>query len=77
MPNNYPFSTIDIEELLQKWIAAEKAVTSGQNYSIEGMSVSRVDAPYIAKRINELSAELSNRRRSANGGRVGVMTPKW
>jgi len=77
MSSCYPVSTQELEELLQAWISAEKAVTTGQNYSIEGMSVSRVDAEMITKRINELSREICNRRTAANGGRVGVMTPKW
>ena len=77
MTNCEAVSTEDLQELLSKWIAAEKAVTTGQNYSIEGMSVSRVDAQYITQRINELSREICNRRTAASGGRVGVMTPKW
>ena len=72
-----PVSTADLEDLLSKWIAAEKAVTTGQNYSIEGVSVSRVDADLITKRINELSREICNRRTAAKGGRVCVMTPTF
>ncbi len=73
----YPVPTTDLQELLTLWVAAEKAVTSGQNYSIEGMSVSRVDMPLITQRINELSRELCNRQTATSGGRVGVMTAKW
>ena len=77
MSNCYPVSTDELRDLLALWIAAEKAVTKGQNYSIEGVSVSRVDAELITKRISELSREICNRETAARGGRVGVMTPKW
>ncbi len=77
MQNCTQVSTADLQELLQLWIAAEKAVTKGQNYSIEGVSVSRVDAKLITDRINQLSRELCNRETASRGGRVGVMTPKW
>jgi len=69
--------TAKIQELLDAWIAAELAVTTGQNYSVEGLSVSRVDADLITKKINLYSRELCSRQTAAAGGRVGVMTPKW
>ncbi len=73
----YPVPTADIQDLLGKWIEAEKAITTGQNYSIEGMSVSRADLDTVISRINELSRELCNRQTAERGGRVGVMTAKW
>ncbi len=73
----YAIPTSTIQELLDAWIAAEKAVATGQNYSIEGLSVSRVDAELITDKINYYSRELCNRQTAASGGRVGVMTPKW
>lgn len=77
MSQCYPISTADLEDLLSKWIEAEKAITTGQNYSVEGLSVSRADLATVVSRINELSRELCNRQTAARGGRVGVMTPKW
>ncbi len=77
MSTCHPVSTADLQDLLARWIEAEKAITTGQNYSIEGMSVSRADLSTVIERINQLSRELCNRQTEARGGRVGVMTPKW
>lgn len=77
IPRYDPVSTTDLEDLLSKWVAAEKAITTGQNYSVEGLSVSRADLPAVVDRINQLTRELRDRRTASLGGRVGVMTPKW
>lgn len=77
MANCYPIPTETLQELLTEWLAAEKAITTGQNYSVEGLSVSRADLPTVIARINELSREICDRQTAASGGRVGVMTPKW
>lgn len=78
MQNCQFISTADLEELLSLWVDAEKAVTSGQNYSVEGLSVSRVDAQLIVSRQNEIRRELCERAQKLQGnGRAGVMTPKW
>lgn len=70
-------TTADLEELLGLWISAEKALTTGQNYSVEGLSVSRVDAQLVFDRIAELRRELCERQQAIYPGQVGVMTPKW
>lgn len=70
-------STADLEDLLASWIAAEKALTTGQNYSVEGLSVSRVDAQLVFDRIAELRRELCERQQATQPGRVGVLTPSW
>lgn len=41
----------EAQELRDGWMAAEKAVMKGQNYSIEGMSCTRVDAALIGRKI--------------------------
>jgi hypothetical protein len=38
-------------ELRALWIAAEKAVATGQSYTIAGRSLTRVDAAFIASRV--------------------------
>jgi len=65
----------ELQELRQLWFEAQKAVTTGQNYSVEGISVSRVDAEFIVKRLQELDRDI-NALMSPNS-RTGVMTPKW
>lgn len=50
------------EELLALWIAADKAVATGQSYSIGGRSLTRANAEEITKKINyynSLIAQLS------------------
>ncbi len=66
-----------LEEALAGWYKAELALTTGQNYSIEGASVSRVDPDFVSKRIDQLERALLNCSPSTAGTRPGVSTPKW
>ncbi len=77
MATYYSISTADLEETLAMYIAARKSISTGQNYSIEGQSVSRADLAEVNATINELSRELNNRHTANTGGRPGILTPKW
>lgn len=67
----------ELQELRNDYLQALKAISTGQNYSIEGMSVSRADLAEVKKTFQQISTEINNRATTKRGGRVGVMTPKW
>ncbi len=68
-------TTAELQELLGLWFEAEKALTTGANYSVEGLSVSRVDPQLVFDRIAQLRRELCERDQANKPGRVGVLTP--
>ncbi len=67
----------ELIDLRAAYLKAEQAILTGQNYSIEGLSVSRPDLEMVARRIKELNREILDLQTSQRGGRPGVMTPKW
>lgn len=77
MPQYYAIPTATLEDLLSKWLLAEEAITTGQNYSVEGLSVSRADLDSVVARINSIQRELQNRNTVSRGGQAGVMKPVW
>ena len=62
-----------LEELVAKrdaWSKAEDAVMKGQNYSIEGLSVSRVDVEKIQRSISRYNKLINMHKRKAATGRT-------
>ena len=54
------------------WLKAEDAVMKGQNYSIEGMSVSRVPVAEIQKNIEKYNKIITSiNRTKTHGSAVG------
>ncbi len=66
-----------LSDVYDDYYAALRAISTGQNYSIEGVSVSRADLSEVKDTLAEIDREKTNRSTRARGGRVGVMTPKW
>ena len=65
----------DAQALLGLWIAADKAVATGQSYSIGGRSLTRANASEITEKINyynSLIAQIS----SGGSGRVFRVVPR-
>ncbi len=65
------------QEKLAGWIAAEDAVQKGQNYSIDGMAVTRADLEKISQQITKWSRTVNNYQRIDGGGQAGVKTAVW
>lgn len=59
----------DAQEMLDLWVEAERAVTTGQSYKIGSRSLTRADVSEIAKRINFWRDEVD---RLENGGGRGA-----
>lgn len=66
---------MNLTELITKrdaWLKAEDAVMKGQNYSIEGMAVTRVDADKIQARITQYNRLIKmHQRQAASGSTTG------
>lgn len=59
---------------LERWLAADDAVASGQSYSIDGRSLSRADAAEIRANIDYWEAKV-NRLSRGGGIRIFGGTP--
>ena len=56
------------QEKLLAWKKAEDAVLKGQNYSIDGMSVTRVDATTISRMITKYQKIIKDINRKKRTG---------
>jgi len=57
---------------LNRWIAADVLVAKGQSYSIDGLSLSRVDADQITQKINYWAKQVNSLTQQTNGQTPGV-----
>ncbi|MBQ6112146.1 MAG: hypothetical protein IJQ77_11530 [Synergistaceae bacterium] len=55
-----------IEARLNLYLRAEKAILSGQSYSVEGLSLTRADLSEVQKLISELEREYLRLERKLN-----------
>ena len=62
----------DAQNQLSKWIAADTAAAKGQSYSIDGLSLSRVDADQITQKINYWTKQVNSLTQRTNGQTPGV-----
>lgn len=58
----------EAKEMLDLWMKAEKAVTTGQSYSIAGRTLERVDAKFIADRIRHYEAKVEGLKSGRGAG---------
>jgi hypothetical protein len=63
-----PISLGQAQTALQNWINADTAVSSNQNYTIDGRTVTRTDAEEIRNNINYWSRIEAGLLRQADGG---------
>jgi hypothetical protein len=61
-----------INQKIALWEAADDAVSTGQEYSIAGKRLTRVDAGFIEEKLDRLYAQRDQLERG--GGRVVVRT---
>ena len=61
-----------IQAKIDLWEDADDAVSQGQSFTINGKQYTAVDAPYIAKRLDSLYAELANVESGRSGGIVAM-----
>lgn len=68
----------DANEMLNLWIEAEKAVTSGQSYSISGRSLTRVNMKEIREAQQYWQGEIYRLQNNVNsrGARVLRVIPR-
>lgn len=59
------------------WIAADTAIQKGQSYSIDGLSLSRVDADLITAKINFWQRKVNELVDIANGHQPGIKTASF
>lgn len=59
---------LEAQEKLEMWQKAEVAVSKGQNYSIDGMSATRVDAVTIGRNIAKYQKIIVMINRKRNTG---------
>lgn len=64
----------ELKDLRTEYMAAERAILTGQTYAVEGLSVTRPDLDTVIHRIKELDREIAALE---SKGRPGVMTPRW
>lgn len=63
---------------LDAWLAADLAVAKGQSYSIQGRSLSRVDAETIKAQIAYWQGVINSLNAEAAGNKSpGVSIAKW
>lgn len=55
-------------EMVDLWIAAEKALTTGKTYTIGTRSLTRVDLPEVREAINYWENEVMRLYKLLNGG---------
>lgn len=65
-------------EMLDLWLAAEKALTTGKTYTIGTRSLTRVDLDEVAERINYWTNEIARLDNLLNGrrGRAWRIVPR-
>jgi len=57
----------EAQDQLTTWLAASKAVASGQSYSIAGRSLSRVNATEIRQQIDYWESKVNQILRASSG----------
>lgn len=62
---------------LDKWLAADNALTTGAAYSIDGLSLTRVDAPLITSKINYWQKVVNEHKDFDSGRPSGQRVAKW
>jgi len=62
----------DAQNQLNKWLAADTAAAKGQSYSIDGLSLSRVDADQITQKISYWQKQVNSLTQQTNGQTPGV-----
>ena len=62
---------------LDKWIAADTATTGGAAYSIDGLSLTRVDAPLITSKINFWQKIVNEHTDFDSGRPAGQRVASW
>ncbi len=67
-------SLADIQALLQLYYEAEKAILSGQSYTIGSRSLTRPQLSEVTDRLKELEREEDA---LGNSGGGGVLLPMW
>jgi len=63
------------QEMLDLWLAAEKAVATGQEYAIGSRRLTRADAAEITRKINYWHREVLRLSRGGRGIRQRLVVP--
>lgn len=64
-------------EMLDLWLAAEKALTTGKTYTIGTRSLTRVDLTEVAERIDYWTNEIARLENALSGrGRAWRIVPR-
>ncbi len=62
----------EAQAILDKWIAADGAISKGQSYSVDGLSLTRVDASMITEKINFWQKKVNEIVDQDSGRQPGV-----
>ncbi len=65
------------QEHLDAWLAADKAVSTGQSYTIDGMTLTRVDSEKIRESISYWATQLKAAEEEEAGTRSPVALAAW
>lgn len=65
------------QEHLDAWLAADKALATGQSYSIGNRTLSRENAQEVRNQIQYWEGRVRELATVAAGGRPGVLTPRF
>lgn len=60
------------QDHLDDWLAAERAISTGSSYSIDGKSLTRADSDTVLSRITYWQGVVES-----FSGRGGPLTPAW
>lgn len=64
------------KEMLNAWLNAELAITTGQSYQIGSRQVTRANTSHIRKQINFWRSEVESLEKGRSGARVMRFVPR-
>ena len=67
----------DAQTQLDNWIKADAAIQKGQNYSIDGLSLTRTDGDQITAKINYWQRKVNELVDIENGHQPGIKTASF
>lgn len=67
----------ELEALQASYYAALSAVSSGQSYTVDGLTLTRADIHSIRTQLTQIRRQLIDLDVSEAGGRQGQRVPVW
>ncbi len=67
----------DAQAQYDVWLKADTAISKGQSYSVDGLSLSRVDASMITQKLNFWQKKINEIIDQDSGRQSGVLLPNF